>query len=140
MRQAVNQRKKTIKISAAVFSGYPSCKTTVAQDWVSWIENGYLDFACPMNYTSSSARFESLVTTQLNYVAGKAPLYPGISIGSGETALSSDQIIQQILVTRKHQTNGFVLFVYNTTLSEIILPNLRKGLVADPEKTGIILH
>lgn len=140
MRQAVNQRNKEVKISAAVFSSYPSCKTSIAQDWVSWLENGYLDFACPMDYTSSSAVFENLVSNQLNYVAGKAPLYPGMSIGSGETSLSSDQIIQQILVTRKYQTNGFIIFVYNTTLSEIILPNLRKGIVADPEKTGIILH
>ena len=140
MRQAVAQRDKKVQISAAVFSGYPSCKSSVAQDWVSWIENGYLDFVCPMDYTDSGARLENLLESQLNYTAGKAPLYPGISISSEEKSLSADKIIELILVTRKYRTNGFIIFVYNTTLSEKILPNLRKGIISDPEKTGMILH
>ena len=140
MRQAVAQRDKKVQISAAVFSGYPSCKSSVAHDWVSWIENGYLDFVCPMDYTDSGARLENLLESQLNYTAGKAPLYPGISISSEEKSLSADKIIELILVTRKYRTNGFIILVYNTTLSEKILPNLRKGIISDPEKTGMILH
>jgi len=141
MRTAVNQRKKNIKISAAVFSGYPSCRTTVAQDWVSWIENGYLDFVCPMDYTNSNSTFQSLVETQMNYVAGKVPLYPGVGVGSGQSSLTPDQVIVQLLIARRLNAKGFVLFSYSDYLSETILPILHKGFTAtDVYINGVLLH
>ena len=45
-----------LKISAAVFGGYPACRDSVAQDWPEWIKAGYLDFVCPMDYTAKDAR------------------------------------------------------------------------------------
>ena len=48
-------------ISAAVFKNFPRCRDEVGQDWRLWIDRGYLDFVCPMDYTGSDAEFESLV-------------------------------------------------------------------------------
>jgi len=36
----------------AVFGSYPDCRQSVAQDWPAWIKAGYLDFVCPMDYTT----------------------------------------------------------------------------------------
>jgi uncharacterized lipoprotein YddW (UPF0748 family) len=140
MRTAVNQRSKKIKISAAVFSSYPACRTSVAQDWVSWIENGYLDFVCPMDYTNSNSNFRSLVETQMNYVAGQVPLYPGVGVASGSSALTPDQVIAQLLIARRLNTKGYALFSYSKYLSESILPILHKGFTADPPQNAFLLH
>ncbi|MBN1900461.1 family 10 glycosylhydrolase [Candidatus Sumerlaeota bacterium] len=140
MRTAVNLRGNKVKISAAVFSSYPSCRTSVAQDWASWIENGYLDFVCPMNYTNSSSAFQSMLQNQLNYVAGRAPLYPGVGVASGSSSLTADQLIVQLLITRLLNTKGYVLFVYGDYLSEEILPHLHKGFTADPPQNAFLFH
>lgn len=140
MRSAIGKGGKSIKISAAVFSSYPSCRTSVAQDWVSWIENGYLDFVCPMDYTNSNSTFQSLVETQMNYVAGQVPLYPGVGVGSGSSSLTPDQTMVQLLITRRLNTKGFVLFSYSAYLSETILPILHKGFTADPVLNALLLH
>jgi len=140
MREAVDERKKAIKISAAVFQNYPSCSSSVGQDWVSWIEKGYLDFVCPMDYTNSLSTFQTLVTTQMGYVAGRAPVYPGIGTSSSQSGLTPDRAIAQMLVARQLGAEGFVLFVYNDYLAEMVLPNLRKGLTAEPERNAFLLH
>jgi len=140
MREAVNESEKNIKLSAAVFSSYPSCRTSVAQDWVSWIENGYLDFVCPMNYTNSLARFETLVESQMDWVAGRAPLYPGVGVASSSSSLPADQTIAQLLIARRLNTEGYVLFVYNSYLADSILPNLRKGFTAEVPQALWRLH
>jgi uncharacterized lipoprotein YddW (UPF0748 family) len=136
MRNAVNERGRKVKISAAVFSNYPSCRTSVAQDWVAWIEQGYLDFVCPMDYTDSQNSFRSMVTLQMEYVGGRVPLCPGVGVASSNSNLTADQTIAQLLIARRLNADGFVLFVYNNYLADTILPNLRKGLTADPEKSA----
>jgi uncharacterized lipoprotein YddW (UPF0748 family) len=141
MRSAIGSKGgKSIKLSAAVFAGYPSCRTSVAQDWVSWIENGYLDFVCPMDYTNSNSTFQLLVEMQMNYVAGKVPLYPGIGVGSGSSSLTPDQTIVQILITRRLGTKGFVLFNYSDYLADTILPILHKGITRDPNQNAFLIH
>ena len=72
------QLRPGLKISAAVFGAYPSCRESVAQDWPAWIKAGYLDFVCPMDYTARDAEFVSLVTSQMKLIEGRVPLYPGI--------------------------------------------------------------
>lgn len=136
MRNAVNERGRKVKISAAVFSSYPSCRTSVAQDWVAWIEQGYLDFVCPMDYTNSQNTFRSMVTSQMEYVGGRVPMCPGVGAASSNSRLTADQAIAQLLIARDLDAAGFVIFVYNDYLVDSILPNLRKGLTADPEKSA----
>ena len=95
--KAVHDEAKKIRpgiaISAAVFGAYPSCRESVAQDWPEWIKAGYLDFVCPMDYTQSDLGFVGLVTSQLQLVDGRIPLYPGI----GQWRLTDDRTVGQIL-------------------------------------------
>ena len=130
VREAVLALKPSLKISAAVFRSYPSCRDTVGQDWVSWIEHGYLDFICPMNYTEDYELFVNLVNEQMGYVGGRIPLYPGIGVGASSSTLLPDQVIMQILATREARTGGFIIFNYNVSLAETCLPALGMGLTA----------
>lgn len=94
-------------ISAAVFSSYPACRNDVGQDWKLWIEKGYLDFVCPMDYTGSDAQFENLVKSQLDIVQGRIPCYPGIGLLEHRSPADA---IRQIQITRRLKTGGFVIW------------------------------
>jgi uncharacterized lipoprotein YddW (UPF0748 family) len=76
--------KPGIKVSAAVFWHWTSARNQVAQDWKLWVEKGYLDFVCPMDYTPNNARFQTLVESQRKW-AGKVPFYPGIGLSTWDT-------------------------------------------------------
>lgn len=111
---AVSGRAKKIrpgiKISAAVFGSYPSCRRSVGQDWAAWVQAGYLDFLCPMNYTTSDPGFESLVKNQLRLIDGRVPLYPGIGATATGIAMTPAQVLGQINLARSLGAGGFTIF------------------------------
>jgi len=135
VHDAAKALKPGILISAAVFPTYPDCREQVGQDWVSWVEHGYLDLVMPMDYTNSPAAFADLVTSQLAYVGGRIPVYPGIGVSS--PGLSVDQVIVQVLETRAQATGGFTIFNLNMTAATEILPWLGRGLT-DPGATSSV--
>ena len=116
-----------VLVSAAVFWNWPSARNHVGQDWKLWIEKGYLDFVCPMQYTTSAAEFERRTKATSGWVGGRVPLAPGIGATLG---LTPDGVLRQILIARKHKTAGFVLFDYKATLADGHLPILRLGATA----------
>lgn len=125
--EEAHRMKPKIKVSAAVFSDWPGCRDHVGQDWVSWIENGYLDFVCPMNYTNVPKRFESLVANQLPATGHKIPFCPGIGVTLGEWTLTADQTVEQINIARRLGADGFILFNYSPIVVTDILPGLHAG-------------
>jgi len=122
--------KPQLQVSAAVFPSYPDCRWSIGQDWVEWIDQGYLDFVCPMDYTEDFERFHRLVSAQSALVAGRIPLYPGIGATATASHLGSDAVIAQILTARNLGTPGFIIFNYNPSMAEQILPDLAKGITA----------
>ena len=116
--------KPGIKISAAVFPHWPSARDDIGQDWKLWIEKGYLDFVCPMQYTRDAAHFEEMTTQSLEWTGGRIPVYPGIGATLG---IPPDGTLQQVLIARKHNTGGFVLFNYDPALADEHLPLLKLG-------------
>lgn len=123
-----------VKISAAVFRDYPKCRDTVGQDWKAWIEAGYLDFVCPMNYTDSDDHFANLVKSQVQIVGGKIPLHPGV--GASAPGLEAEQVAMQIHLARRLGADGFIIFNYDLHVAQDILPALRKGVTADPSASS----
>ena len=116
--------KPGVKISAAVFGAYPSCRESVGQDWVAWVKAGYLDFVCPMDYTQSDAELVNLVTNQLKLVDGRVPLYPGIGAWRLGTP---DRVVSQILAVRSLGAAGFTLFNLDAGAAEEVLPGVKLG-------------
>jgi uncharacterized lipoprotein YddW (UPF0748 family) len=104
--------RQEIKISAAVFGAYPDCRRLVAQDWPAWIEAGYLDFVCPMDYTESDDYFRALVKKQLE-LAEKTPVYPGIGATATKINLSAEQVQKQIGIARELGAGGFSIFNFD---------------------------
>lgn len=129
--EAVHREAKkirpNIKISAAVFGGYPGCRESVAQDWPLWIRNGYLDFVCPMDYTMSDEYFARLIESQKELVAGRIPIYPGIGATASRSSLSPDRVVGQIDITRRLKADGFTIFNLTESTAERILPAVAVG-------------
>ena len=119
--------KPSIKISAAVFPRQPESKGWVLQDWPLWIERGYLDFLCPMNYTPSAMTFDGYIESQKKIVVGRIPIYPGIGATATGIALTPDQVATQMMVARRHGTPGFTIFNLNRETLQRIPPALRLG-------------
>ncbi|MBN2360031.1 MAG: family 10 glycosylhydrolase [Deltaproteobacteria bacterium] len=131
--RGVQAIKPQVKVSAAVFSSYGYCRDGVGQDWVNWIDQGIVDFLCPMDYTNDFDRFESLVTEQLGYSAGRVPIFPGIGASSSSSAFGPDGVIAQIQITRNLGSGGFIIFNYDRELAEDDLPALGLGATAAVE-------
>lgn len=119
--------KPKIKISAAVFRYWNSDRDSVGQDWKVWCDKGYLDFVCPMDYTTINSRFENMVSQQVQW-AGRTPCYPGLGVSASSSRFGVDRAIEQINLTRQYQTHGFVIFNYGVSESTGLLPMLGMGM------------
>jgi uncharacterized lipoprotein YddW (UPF0748 family) len=121
--------KPKIKLSAAVYRNWIVDRDGVAQDWKVWCDKGYLDFVCPMDYTANNGRFEAMVSQQVEW-AGKTPCYPGLGVSASSSRFGPDRAIEQINITRRYGTHGFLIFNYGVKESRDILPKLGLGITA----------
>jgi len=97
-----------LMVSAAVFS-WPGALEWVNQDWRQWLEEGLLDFVCPMNYTANPDELAAMVTREVELVNGRVPLY----IGTGEFIIpETHQLVDQLERARRLGADGFVCFSY----------------------------
>lgn len=120
VRELIDERFASKKLSAAVFPNIRSSTSQVYCDWVGFSQ--YLDFVCPMVYWYSEEYFHRTVERLHRVVEGKTQLLPGISAlgyphGLAEknenfhpTAPDHDYVRTLIEDTRAIGTGGFALF------------------------------
>ncbi len=130
-RDTLRRVDPALKLSAAVYPGYPGCRDSIAQDWGEWLRGGLLDFACPMNYSENAGKAVEWYGKQTAYPGVRGRLYPGIGVTATESRLSAADTIDQIAALRREGAGGFVLFELNRTVEKDILPYLRMGLTSD---------
>jgi uncharacterized lipoprotein YddW (UPF0748 family) len=130
--QEAHQLRPGVKVSAAVFGNWESARRVVGQDAKAWVDAGYLDFVCPMDYESKDADFSKWVRSQVAAVNHKIPCYAGI----GAHKLSGpEQLARQIQLSRDLGADGFVLFNLTEKLATQLLPPLRLGVTSAPPLT-----
>ncbi len=128
IHKSARQIKPDIKISTAVFGGYPSCVTSIGQDWIAWAKAGYVDFVCPMNYTEDSKYFTDLLENQLALMPKDVAIYPGIGATASNSLLTSDAVIGQIHLARFLGASGWTIFDYSENISDTVLPAIQIGV------------
>jgi hypothetical protein len=109
-----------------VFRNWPSDRDSIGQDWKLWCERGWVDFVCPMDYTPSDVQLSNSITRQVGW-AGKTPCYPGLGVFEHGRRLPFDHALQQILLTRRLKTGGFLVFDYGDVHGYGLLPLLGQG-------------
>lgn len=128
VRNEARRINPEIKVSAAVYSGYPECAASIGQNWGEWLQNDLVDFVCPMTYQNDITQFSGLTRKHLDLPGAKNKIYPGLGVTASESRLSSDQVISQITWLRANNTRSFLLFDFNPLLAREILPMLKLGL------------
>ncbi len=127
--QEARALKPKLKVSAAVWGGWANARQSIGQDAQAWIDAGYLDFVCPMNYESKDEDFIGWTRKQVDAINRRTPLY----IGIGAYKLSGpEQLARQIQLSRELGGDGFVIFQLNEKLATEFLPPLRLGTTAAP--------
>lgn len=114
-------RHPDLRLSAAVWPGYPGVIDRLGQDWVEWMKNDWLDFIVPMNYTSSSAQFKEWMEKQSASVPDPGDIMAGIGYRSSESRLYPAQVLEQIRIAAAAGASGYVLFELNPSFqSELV--------------------
>ncbi|RKY59567.1 MAG: hypothetical protein DRP95_04950, partial [Candidatus Latescibacterota bacterium] len=121
----VRRIRPDVKISAAVFSNWTTARFHVGQDWKLWVEEGYLDFVCPMDYTTDPEQFREWVLRQVEWTRGKVPLYPGIG---AYRMMDGEEVLHQVALARSMGADGFVLFSYSPRVAREFFPLLHRGV------------
>ena len=116
--------KPGIKISAAVFGEWAASRISIGQDAKLWVDEGWLDFVCPMDYTNSTDYLERLTSAQVEAVRGQCPLYIGIGAWRHESVAT---LADQIQASRELGADGFVLFSYEAGDTDEFITQIGKG-------------
>ncbi len=119
-----------IKISAAVFPDGEESREGIAQDWRYWVNEGLLDFVCPMDYTPDRARLESDVRRQMAWARGKAQVVPGLGPSVHPEELAPERLLWMLDDVRRLGAAGFALFELDHAFLEQHLPLLAIGNAA----------
>ncbi len=127
-RQRIKAINPKLKLSAAVWGGYPDTLPSISQDWGLWLKEGYVDFVCPMNYTEDAFRFSALVQKQMKLPGARGRIFPGLGVTASESQLRPDEVVEQIAALRRGGAAGFVLFDLSQTLRQDVLPVLSQGV------------
>ncbi len=133
VRHALKQKKPNLKLSAAVWDPAPSA-LRVSQDWPSWVEEGLLDFVCPMLYTEDMAYFRSTLGEIMALVAGRAQVCPGMKASMRprpESQNPLDTLVDQMTAARELGAHGFVLFELWEYQKEHLMPYLKAGIASE---------
>lgn len=132
VRKDLKRAAPSVRLSAAVYPGYPGIRDSIGQDWAEWARRDLVDFVCPMNYTEKTGQFAQWCRTQAAFPEVQKRLIPGIGVTANESRLDAAGVIDQIAALRSESLPGFMLFDANRTLEKDILPYLRMGATAVP--------
>lgn len=116
--RAVRSANPEVRISAAVWNDPDIGRAEFGQDWPGWVKSGYLDFVCPMSYTTSDALLRKWTRKQKKEVGGKVPIYSGLGVYLLKTP---GQLARQIRIVRDEDMPGFVLYNYTDRVGKSFL-------------------
>ena len=122
---AVKSIRPDLALSAAVFPDWQSARERFGQDAAAWVEQGLVDFLCPMNYTADQDTLTGWLQHQRQQLAGRVPLMAGLGPFSDACRFTGpQQLVDQIQIAQAQGAAGFVVFNYNQELADNYLPYL----------------
>ncbi len=112
--RGVKSRRPRLVVSAAVFANQDDAFRNRYQDWPSWLEEGILDVAVPMAYTTDSERFERFIRAAQEAAGPRARLWAGI----GAYLDTEAGTLEKIDLARAEGAGGVILFSYDWAVAE----------------------
>jgi uncharacterized lipoprotein YddW (UPF0748 family) len=121
--RTVKGHSTSIILSAAVKADIIEAHWNFYQDWDRWLQEGWLDYAIPMNYTNDSHIFKQ----RINQYIDKLPLEK-IIIGIALYNQSENEALRKIAQIQALKNVGYILFSYSQLESQKKVQNyLRNG-------------
>jgi len=114
IRAAVNKAKPGLPISSYVW-GYHTYtnKSEVGQDWVTWINDGVLDWINPSGYRYTDESFIEAARLNREHVPKGFPYYITIGVKTSHGALKdAAEIRKQMIMARQCGADGLVFFTW----------------------------
>lgn len=106
IKDALKKERPEILISAAVKPDYLSARYEHHQDWLGWLNAGYVDFVCLMAYGK-------YIKSNLNRVLKAVDDPYRVTVGLGLYVLSPDEISRQVEIVKSKAFSGVVFFSYD---------------------------
>jgi len=106
-------RNKNLQLSIAARSDYLGSALVEGQDWIEWIKEGLLDFACAMNYTTNSQHHKERVKEHIELIENKNVYYDGIGRKSSAGEITPREMIRQIEDSMELGVKGICIFHLN---------------------------
>lgn len=125
LAETVRKENPRLIFSAAVFANYykERGKSTIYQDWETWLARNYLDVIIPMAYASSPSGIKAEVDEVLERNKGKALVMPALAVpitredmygGSGHPPIE-----EQINLIRTLKLRGHTVFCHDWILQSV---------------------
>jgi hypothetical protein len=122
----LRDQSSSILLSAAVWPAYPEVINRLGQNWNQWIQENWLDFVVPMNYTNSRDQFKEWTRSQVRLVLGPQKMVAGIGYTSSESRLTPAQVLDQIALSDSAGAYGYVLFDLDPAFQSELAPVLKR--------------
>ncbi len=114
-----------VLISADVFTDWDTwARDGVAQDWPMWAKKGWIDFACPMDYTQDVDELARDVAKQRKWVGPDFPLEIGLGAWRSPTAWHLADLVD---TARANGADGLMFFQYTGRVVTDLIPPLVAG-------------
>ncbi len=102
----LKSKKPGIELSVAVKPNYVTARSEYYQDWVTWLNSGYVDYVCLMAYGKHIRR-------NLNNLLKVVKEPHKVTVGLGLYALSPWEIKRQVALIKPKPFSGVVFFSYD---------------------------
>lgn len=102
--------RKDMRLTNAVGVGPDWAKSEKLQDWVTWINNRWLDYVEPMNYRRTANEFISECVNIFGRVNDKSKILFGIDSQNPTTS----EFLKMIQYVRSQNLKGFVVWYYGS--------------------------
>ena len=111
--QALKGIDRNMGVSAAVYPDFDDASTWRLQDWPEWDREEIIDLLVPMAYTDDHQELTSWLESYC-----KKDWKSQFMIGLGAYKVDSDQLVEQLKISRNLGYDGHVIFDYGTLLRD----------------------
>ncbi len=122
----IKARNPAMKLSVAVYPEWNNSPEWIGQDVCQWIDKGWIDFICPMNYSTDMRRYKMWLKAQSKYISGRVPVYSGIAL----YMLEHDPLkaLLQVEEAARQGFDGYICFDLKNAFMERCMPSFGKAL------------
>lgn len=109
LNRSIKKIRQSVALSAAVKSNPDRARDEYYQDWISWVNRGYVDFVCTMSY-------EKNLKPNIARIENEVFFNERVMIGLGLYNQSPEELARQLELMASYDFGGVLFFSYQEIL------------------------